>query len=254
MISTIIRREREHCCDDMVVGHTPEPLHYATALTVLASRKTSVPLSIVAASGQPTHLFNRIQRIMEMKKNPFSYSRMVATIIIVVIIGCSIAWIKPPFKAKKNKAATAASTKTPVEPKTIREDADAKKEEAAAPGKDKQATVSLAPTLDVKEVTAREIPEENLLVQRLIDDKLIDQVKGFVVEKQQNKLFINGELQTDDVAGKYLLGIKKAAMRMQVFSLQERIKQHPGSDFIQLILPFTFESPCVDKRPVKDGC
>lgn len=81
LISAIIRREREHCCDDLVLLHTREPLNYATALAALASYPGNASGLLVAASGQSYPLFHRIKRILEMKKNPFSYSRMVAAIL-----------------------------------------------------------------------------------------------------------------------------------------------------------------------------
>ncbi len=275
MIATIARREREHCCDDLVVNYTPEPLYYVTALAALASRR-AVPPMVVAATGQRTHLFNRIQRIMEAKKNPFSYSRMVASIIIVVTITCSIAWIKPTFsKVQKSRVVAARSTQKqkpgvtklvsadvndedkekapvadanlkPIEAPVVCEDVTSVKEEKT----DKEV---LAMPVDTQ-VTKINIPEENILVQRLLDDKLVDQVNGFSVEKQHNKLYINGQLQTEDIADRYLSGIKKEVMRLQVFSLEERMRLHPDASLIQLLLPFTFESPCVSARPAKEGC
>ncbi len=259
MISTITRREREHCCDDLVVDNTSEPISYATALAALASRRASVPLMVVAATGQSTHLFNRIQRIMEMKKNTFSYSRMVATIIIIGTITASIAWVKPTFpKAKKSKPVATATTEkttttqTPAETKD--EPVTAMPEKDAVPYKDrdKHPTVTFNPNPANVQVTSLTVSEETVLVGRLLEDKLVDQVKGFVVEKRQDGLYINGLLHND--AGKYLNGLKKETMRVQVFSMEQRMRMHPDASFIQILLPATFSSGCIDTRPKKEGC
>lgn len=220
LISAIIRREREHCCDDLVLDHTREPLSYATALTALADKPGTGSVFTVAATGQSNHLFNRIKRIMEMKKNPFSYSRMVAAILITATITCSIAWLTPAFaRAKKG---------TP--------------EKAATPPKPAQ---NALPAINQDEV---------ILANRLMADKLIDQVKGFVVEKNGNQLFIDGKQQADAIATKYLSGIKKESMRVQVFPLLERLKMHPGASFLQILVPVNLSSGCVDYSGPKPGC
>jgi hypothetical protein len=91
-------------------------------------------------------------------------------------------------------------------------------------------------------------------MNRLMTDKLVDQFKGFVVEKKQNQLYINGQLMADQIAAKYLVDLKKELIRIQIFSFQERTRMHPDASFIQLLLPATFSSGCIDTRPVKEGC
>lgn len=104
-ISAAIRREREHCCDDLVLDHAPEPLPYATALASLEMARLSAPVGALAASGQPRHLLNRIKRIMEMKNNQSAYSRMVAAFLVITAITCSVIWLTPSFAqtGKKQK-------------------------------------------------------------------------------------------------------------------------------------------------------
>jgi len=273
-ISAITRREREYSCDDLVIDHTTETVSYATALAALASGRQSVPLIVVAATGQSTHLFNRIQRIMEMKKNTFSYSRMVATIIIITTITCSIAWVKPTFsKVKKSKAVVetaskpvapkAVDTETPEEKKydltevtTLKKAIEKQEVNTNLPDKRKDnpgTAIDNKKTPDIQ-VTNPPISEENTLMYRLMADRLVDQVKGFVVEKKQNQLYINGLLMKDQVASKYLLDLKKELIRIQVFSFDERSRMHPDASFIQLLLPATMSSGCIDTNPKKEGC
>jgi bla regulator protein blaR1 len=222
MISVIIRREREHCCDDIVLGQTPEPLLYATALATLANHPNHISRLSVAASGQSDYLFNRIKRIMEMKNNSFSYSKTVAAILIMTIIICSVVWLTPSFAhAKKDR---------PVEKTT-------------ALSKPVQKGVFIANN-----------QEETQLVKQLIDGHLVDEAKGFVVEKKQNRLYINGQLQTVEIANKYLQTIKGQAIRVEVYPLQERIRRHPEAGFLQIMIPIQSSSSCVDYQPKKPGC
>jgi len=219
MISAIIRREREHCCDDLVLDHTREPLYYATALAALATHQGSVSTFAVAASGQSNHLFHRIKRIMEMKKNPFSYSRMVAAILIITVITGSVVWLTPSFaEYKKDK---------PVEA-------------TAAPSK----------PADEDVLTAEEDAAANQLIARLTDDHLIDANKGFTVLKTPNKLFINREPLTDEVASKYLHLIKRETVILEVYPLKEWLLQHPNA----MRPPFIYPSSVRSFRPAKPGC
>ena len=84
LISAIIRREREHCCDDLVISCSANPLPYARALALLENDRINDRSLALAASGHKNQLFNRIKRIMEMKKSSINYSRF--TIILVAII------------------------------------------------------------------------------------------------------------------------------------------------------------------------
>lgn len=107
-ISAGIRREREHCCDDLVISQTCEPLPYAKALAALeASRYASQPFTL-AAGGQKHHLFHRIKRITEMKKTPLSYGRLAAALLASGALICSIVWFSPAFAQSRKDDKTAA--------------------------------------------------------------------------------------------------------------------------------------------------
>ena len=221
IISAIARREREHCCDDLVLAHTTEPICYATALASLAHHPPPDTLFAVAASGTSNYLFNRIKRIMEMKKNQFSYSRMVAVILIIAAIVGSIAWIRPTFSpARKDKSREATPTATHV------------------------------PAVD----STSNLPDDLKLIQHLLNDGRIDQVKGFLVEKSQNRLFIDRIQVPENIASRYISSIKQEYIRIEVHPFIERLRMHPDAGFMQNLLPVMFSSPCIDTKPRKPGC
>ncbi|RAJ00348.1 BlaR1 peptidase M56 [Chitinophaga skermanii] len=99
-ISSNIRVEREHCCDDMVINATVQPLHYAKALVALEEyRLTANPMAMAAARNKQ-HLFHRIKRIMEMKTIHLNYTQRFLALMIVATGLISIAWLNPANKAK----------------------------------------------------------------------------------------------------------------------------------------------------------
>lgn len=153
-----------------------------------------------------------------MKKRSLNYRGVAAAIIIASV--CSIAWTRPSAGGN---------------------DKD----------KGKQATTATEPTTTITPVP--KVPEETLLVELLEKDGLINQVVGFRVEKRKSTLFINGVMVPDDVATKYISRLKKENIWVQVNSLGERMKQHPGANFLQLLMPVMMSSPCVQNKS-KDGC
>ncbi len=105
-ISKYIRLEREHCCDDMVIAHTAQPLHYAKALVVLEEyRFTNNPMAMAAADNKQ-HLFYRIKRIMEMKTSHLNYSQKFMAVVIIATGLTAIAWITPSAKQGTKGVAT----------------------------------------------------------------------------------------------------------------------------------------------------
>lgn len=255
LISANIRREREHCCDDLVLDHTSEPLHYATALAALAATTARPPALTVAASGSPDYLFNRIKRIMEMKKHPLNYSRVAAAILIIAGITGSVAWLAPDFgegrKAtnsnKNTTETTVTTTTTTTEATTI---APAKAEHTlpvAAPAKPAPVAAPAKPAAPVAPVApAAPVTEETILINRLSADNLVSEVNGFTVEKRLNKLFVNGTELPEATAGKYTNGLKKDYMEIKIFSFKQRLQMHPDASLQQLIMPASFQSGCVD--------
>lgn len=83
LISSEIRREREHCCDDMVIGNGIDPLSYAKTLAHLeASSGTQLALGM---AGDQNQLLNRIKRIMEKSaKKDWSNNRLLPVSLVVL--------------------------------------------------------------------------------------------------------------------------------------------------------------------------
>ena len=157
---------------------------------------------------------------MKMKKNQFSYGRVAAAIVVIAVFACSIAWIKPAISPTDK----CKSTETAAEAK-----------------QNMDSTTNML--------------EEARLIQLLEQDGLIDQVKGFVVEKKQKLLFIDGVQLPDSVAGKYTATLINDEIRVEVYQFIERLRQHPDAGFIQILFPVTQSSGCVDYKPKKkEGC
>jgi beta-lactamase regulating signal transducer with metallopeptidase domain len=131
MISADIRRERENCCDDMVIGKGVDPLSYAKTLADLESRATGqLALGIV---GDQNELSNRIKRIMQKSaKNDWGNGRLLpASLVVLGLVLAS--WLSIENSNHGNMAPDAAVYKTQdtLKPKKKSEKQALKKEEAS---------------------------------------------------------------------------------------------------------------------------
>jgi len=60
-ISGVMRKEREHCCDDLAVQMSGGALEYATALTALEQRRMNATAALAATGGS---LVDRVKRVL----------------------------------------------------------------------------------------------------------------------------------------------------------------------------------------------
>ena len=104
-----IRREREFCCDDLVLQNTSNPVIYAQALLQIAEHKpNNLSLSLSASGEEKYTLLNRIKRLTNMKTNKSNPSNPLITTLTVLAVCLSLAWIIPAeqvIKHQKNNPA-----------------------------------------------------------------------------------------------------------------------------------------------------
>lgn len=96
LLTSIIRKERENCCDDMVLQFCYEPATYARALLSLEQNRINTNALALAATGKDKHfLLNRVKRILgnEQVSNPFS-QKLVAYLLSTLLIAF-IGWYNP---------------------------------------------------------------------------------------------------------------------------------------------------------------
>ncbi|MES2277043.1 MAG: M56 family metallopeptidase [Bacteroidota bacterium] len=101
LINKVINRERENCCDDMVVHTTGTPLVYAQALLKLEQNKQQDWQLALAATGKKYHLLNRIERIMKTKKTTVNIRPVLIALVLLTCSLSSIAWFNPKIENGK---------------------------------------------------------------------------------------------------------------------------------------------------------
>ena len=86
-MSSRIRAEREHCCDDVAVSVCGDATEYASALTELASWSLAHPPLAMAATRGP--LLNRVRRLLHVpeSKRRMSRTTLAAAVVVTAVVG-----------------------------------------------------------------------------------------------------------------------------------------------------------------------
>lgn len=93
ILSTMIRNEREHCCDDAVVSRTGNAKLYAAALVQLEEVRLSQAGIALSLAENKNLLLKRIKRLMEKSvKNYTGRDRIIPVALLVVGLMCA-SWL-----------------------------------------------------------------------------------------------------------------------------------------------------------------
>jgi beta-lactamase regulating signal transducer with metallopeptidase domain len=104
-VSSRIRQEREHCCDDVVVELYGEPASYAEALAELASWRTRGAALAVGAADGP--LLRRIRRLLRVPEDePRALSGIVVWSLGMLVAGALLVLASPSLQGSEVGAAT----------------------------------------------------------------------------------------------------------------------------------------------------
>ncbi len=100
-----IRREREFCCDDLVVAHTSDPHAYAHGLFILEQQLAFAGPALSATGQKSGTLLERIKRITHMNNQRLALKPGVYALLGFLAAGLSLAWITPATEADLQKDA-----------------------------------------------------------------------------------------------------------------------------------------------------
>lgn len=111
-LSSVIREEREHSCDDYVLQHTQNPLPYAHALLALEEHRLSYDAALAASGHKKSSLLNRIKRVTAMKQPTKISQRTLATITVLVLMGAVLCFATAFGQNKKETSEPKKTSKS----------------------------------------------------------------------------------------------------------------------------------------------
>ena len=185
-ISSLIRDERENCCDDIAINQSKSKKEFIQALVSFQEYNLEKSKYALAFPGRKYHLLNRIKRIITNNNKTLNNMEKISLVTGIVIIGfVTIAFTGTPKKQEiKNVPPTIVAQKIMVAKDTI---------------PDKETSTSkftYVTTIDGKEYRAH-----------IVNDKL-------------TKLYIDGKKVSDDKLGDY----KEIAERIIIQAKTDRDK------------------------------
>jgi GWxTD domain-containing protein len=98
-VSSHIRREREHCCDDLAVQYTGDALTYARALSLLEEHRSALPATALGANGGI--LTMRIKRLLGYKES-IAAPQVVALTLLGIVIAATGVCVTTAARAQSN--------------------------------------------------------------------------------------------------------------------------------------------------------
>lgn len=117
-VSDQIRREREHCCDDLAVTVSGDPLAYAKALTYLEERRSPIPAGAFGATGGV--LRTRVARLLGVGQTP-AFPRAAAAVLLMVAATAAgfVAWGSAHAQPAHLPQSTGPSQEIPVRVRSL---------------------------------------------------------------------------------------------------------------------------------------
>jgi len=148
IIGSIIRNERENCCDDVAISLTGSRLHLAMALTHVEEWKLSGNLAL-GFSGNKNSLLNRIKRIINNKtmKAQHREGNLLAIGIVAGLCLSTLTALKGIEYQQPKEAAESVETIEAIEPVTPEPTPVVATEPLALPAKEAVRSVASVPTV-----------------------------------------------------------------------------------------------------------
>ena len=106
-ISSLIREERENCCDDIAVGMAGSKKEFVHALVSFQEYSDEAPSYALAFPGSGNHLLQRVKRILYQDDKTLDLREKFFLLVCIVVTGVLMLTVSPSSRANKQTAAIA---------------------------------------------------------------------------------------------------------------------------------------------------
>ncbi len=118
LVSQAIRKQREHCCDDIAVKCCGNQMIYAHALTNLGAWSLKPPVLSMGLFKSKNELFQRIKRLVYPQQTRSMKEKFVPAMILLMTFGC-FTWyslkVQAQFKPKEVTVLDLSATPSPTQ-------------------------------------------------------------------------------------------------------------------------------------------
>ncbi|OKS86572.1 M56 family metallopeptidase [Mucilaginibacter polytrichastri] len=130
-ISSLIKTERENCCDDIAVAQTSSKVNYIRALVSCQEYQLSAPAYAMAFSGHKNHLMGRVKRMVS--NNNQSLNVMEKSLLALCLVTAGLVTTAFTNAAQINKLVVTASKAVVHAGNAIKKEIAPREEIAATP-------------------------------------------------------------------------------------------------------------------------
>ncbi len=251
--SSLIKKEREHCCDDITIKTAGSKLVYIKALVSSQEYVQHAPVYAIALARKKKHLLSRVKRLAFNDRKPFTglEKAFLATCILVAILLVTVF----SFGDKKlHKSITASNTisivthdevvaskKSGLKKNRQRNTAVVVKDTTAKKIKvnvikapdvkvEKLVTTSVSATVSTKDLSVAcavsphapmapkgDVYNSKQLIQELLNDHIIEsQEEDFSFKLSTSEFVVNGVKQPEQIYNRYKIKYLKIAANSEV--------------------------------------
>jgi beta-lactamase regulating signal transducer with metallopeptidase domain len=196
-VSSLLRDERENCCDDIALEQTKNKREFVRALISFKEHALNDERYAVAFPGKKNHLLHRVSRIMNNKNQTLGPSEKVffmmgIVTLSLVVATAAIAQIRPTdYKAAKEKINSILFTGAPTQPaKPVRQTKKVYSYKSIVKTSDPQSPVEYAEVAYKSANSEAEVKEKQQAEQEhavAIQQQKIDKEEAAQVQEQNGK-------------------------------------------------------------------
>ena len=239
-LSAEINRERENCCDDLVIKTFPNPINYIKALTMIQELNADGQVPANALLGRSKRLLGRVKRLLKTEKRHAPVFRMAVIFLLLVTLGIAAITIASAgnpgtkkslgkfFKVKPEKMQFVAdTTKTKKHEKTAvntesgnAEDSKKQKEMAEAARKLEKAQLEMQKArLELEKAREEFMRAGGQMRSHDMADLSEEQAKHLMMDDQMREFKLKHEREFDE---------QRRVMELQRRDMEEHMRRSHG--------------------------
>jgi len=237
---SLIKDERENCCDDIALGEMKSKQQFIHALISFQEYNMAISNYAVGFPGRRDHLLNRVKRIITNNNNSLTNMEkafLATGIVLVSFVTMAIAQTKQISPAKKEPAAK-ETPKTADEAYAAKQPAATEQADNTMRAADEEAGNAVAPEHTAMAEEAGDatdtIPPSHISNWQVDDDSSTYNLNTDYNGKEYKIKIINGRLKALNIDGEDIPADKFSEYQSTVDTIVEQVKEHLRQSRIRL--------------------
>lgn len=252
-ISALVKREREHCCDDITIETSSSKVVYIKALVACQEYMHRQPMYAMALNGKKKHLLSRVKRLVSNDRKPMTYIEK--SILAICILTAALLFTFFSYGEKKENVHTVTTNTISV---------TTRRYESSGSINPKTTSIKIYKPNDVGNGTSMKYVSDDGSAYVLKENNVLYQL--FVKEGRAGVLYINGkEIPAGKLPGystivdklmmlynneNEVAEVKEVAPVQEAYDGQSKADVNPFASPVQACIALPVNVVVADERPV----